>query len=496
MWKLNPKMQEYVQRTGLHHLAELKKGKIDHALINVLIERWRPETNTFHFVGGEATITLEDMSYLYGLPVDGKALSTNNAGAHGHAYLLQLFENFERYVWGPACLACIYRSMTRATLKKDRLRTITRPLQLLQIWAYSRTAVGHPMRKELEAVRIEFPLFKMWQTVLSTHPCSTPMQEVQRLLDTNKFEWQPYRQWSLQLEQVYKQFGLRQPVPPPFHRWERLNEKASKDSVDYTEICKKFVDAWDVRGDMAMIAEANDGGQCHDENYLSWYHQASVKSCNPLKAVPRYRVEKALTKVDLFLQFGAGSIALMAREQGAEILYEQSMRLGQKMQEFRQAIKSLEGLEEFDLQALTNEDISSGSANVSGIEFSSISERSIEEVLQTAFSTVTRKKERADSTVRQRTQTNRTASQSLQSMVPFKRKAGEDSDTKVCRDRSNDDTVPALLSPYPPATYRGAAQPNQEYHLDPVERSLLEKFWREYHSAYDCFNLYMSSNEM
>lgn len=200
-------MQEYVQRTGLHHLAELKKGKIDHALINALIERWRPETNTFHFVGGEATITLEDMSYLYGLPVDGKAvtgpvwstrakleetvmkllglkvdvaaymrggqlslpwvqkkfqklparptavdeirytraylfclvasqLSTNNAGARGHAYLLQIFENFDRYAWGPACLACIYRSMTRATLKKDRLRTITGPLQLLQVLGF------------------------------------------------------------------------------------------------------------------------------------------------------------------------------------------------------------------------------------------------------------------------------------------------------------------------------------------------------------------------
>ncbi|KAJ8635259.1 hypothetical protein MRB53_009526 [Persea americana] len=44
--------------------------------------------------------------------------------------------------------------------------------------------------------------------------------------------------------------------------------------------------------------------------------------------VPRVRVEKALTKVDLFLQFGAGSIALMDREQGADVLYEQAMRIG------------------------------------------------------------------------------------------------------------------------------------------------------------------------
>ena len=53
--------------------------KIDHSLINGLIERWRPETNTFHFLGGEATVTLEDVAYIYiyiyGLPIDGPAVT-------------------------------------------------------------------------------------------------------------------------------------------------------------------------------------------------------------------------------------------------------------------------------------------------------------------------------------------------------------------------------------------------------------------------------------
>ena len=201
-WRLTPKMREYVEKTGPQHLAELKKSKIDHALLNVLIERWRPETNTFCFVCGEATIMLEDISYLYGLPIDGKVITgnvwsnkskledtcskllgvklkhaaylrgsqlslnwiqekfrklpdsitaydevrytraylfclvasqicTNNSGARGHAYILELFEHFKRYAWGPACLACLYRSMTWATQIKDRLKTITGPLQLL-----------------------------------------------------------------------------------------------------------------------------------------------------------------------------------------------------------------------------------------------------------------------------------------------------------------------------------------------------------------------------
>ncbi|XXG41516.1 hypothetical protein AAC387_Pa01g1958 [Persea americana] len=44
---------------------------IYHALITALAERLRHETNSFQFPSGEATITLEDVAYLYGLPIDG-----------------------------------------------------------------------------------------------------------------------------------------------------------------------------------------------------------------------------------------------------------------------------------------------------------------------------------------------------------------------------------------------------------------------------------------
>ena len=70
-WVLNETQKDYVRQSSVHNLAEMEHIRIDHALTTTLIERWLPETNTFHFPSGEATVTLENVTYLYGLPIDG-----------------------------------------------------------------------------------------------------------------------------------------------------------------------------------------------------------------------------------------------------------------------------------------------------------------------------------------------------------------------------------------------------------------------------------------
>ena len=52
---------------------------VDKSLVSCLVDRWRPETHTFHFPWGEMAPTLQDVSYLLGLPLAGEVIGPMEA---------------------------------------------------------------------------------------------------------------------------------------------------------------------------------------------------------------------------------------------------------------------------------------------------------------------------------------------------------------------------------------------------------------------------------
>ena len=62
---------QYIDAAGLTELFKVPDMEVDHALIMALVERWHPETNTFHLSHGEIGIILQDIEVMLGIPMDG-----------------------------------------------------------------------------------------------------------------------------------------------------------------------------------------------------------------------------------------------------------------------------------------------------------------------------------------------------------------------------------------------------------------------------------------
>ncbi|QHO21557.1 uncharacterized protein DS421_11g347790 [Arachis hypogaea] len=86
---LDDRIVPYLQMAGLYHLARLNESwfRLDELLVSAFVERWRPETHTFHMPFGECTITLQDVAYHRGLPINGQ-------------YVSGCLTNFSRYIEG------------------------------------------------------------------------------------------------------------------------------------------------------------------------------------------------------------------------------------------------------------------------------------------------------------------------------------------------------------------------------------------------------------
>ncbi|RYQ92665.1 hypothetical protein Ahy_B09g098875 [Arachis hypogaea] len=192
--RLEERYVSYLQMAGLYYLVRLNDRWfwLDEPLVSAFVERWRPETHTFHMPFGECTITLQDVAYQLGLSVDGRyellgvipppsqvqkfavnctwfqetfgecpvGADEETVRCFARAYIMtllgtQLFadkssnrihirwlpyvarlEEMGAYNWGSAALAWLYRCMCRVVNR--HVVNLAGPLQLLQSWIFWR----------------------------------------------------------------------------------------------------------------------------------------------------------------------------------------------------------------------------------------------------------------------------------------------------------------------------------------------------------------------
>ncbi|XP_025673146.1 protein MAIN-LIKE 1-like [Arachis hypogaea] len=227
--------------------------RLDEPLVSAFVERWRPETHTFHMSFGECTITLQDVAYQLGLPVDGhyvsgcltdfhlyieggrparqwfhellgvvppenqvqkfavnctwfqetfgecpdgadeETLFADKSGNRIHIRWLPYVARLEEmggYSWGSAALAWLYRCMCQVANR--HVVKLAGPLQLLQSWIFWKFPSFRPTGYD----EIRWPLSSRWSGYNPGISNKGPRVQMVRLkidlLQPRDFIWIPY----------------------------------------------------------------------------------------------------------------------------------------------------------------------------------------------------------------------------------------------------------------------------------------------------------------
>ncbi|MFQ6663381.1 hypothetical protein Gotur_030931 [Gossypium turneri] len=94
----------YLELAGFGSVALIRSSDLPFDILSALVERWRPETHTFHLPCEECTVTLEDVALQLGLPIDGSLVTGVSAFTDPAALCYQLLgdslEDGESYFFG------------------------------------------------------------------------------------------------------------------------------------------------------------------------------------------------------------------------------------------------------------------------------------------------------------------------------------------------------------------------------------------------------------
>ena len=107
MWRMDIRIQPYLIRSGFYGIYRLGHIAIDWPLITALVERWRPETHTFHVPVGEMTITLQDVAILLGLRIHGPAVT----GTCVFDYIIFFLTQYNNFIIFTHFLIILYSAM-------------------------------------------------------------------------------------------------------------------------------------------------------------------------------------------------------------------------------------------------------------------------------------------------------------------------------------------------------------------------------------------------
>ncbi|KAD7476927.1 hypothetical protein E3N88_00063 [Mikania micrantha] len=274
---IHPMVKSILNDTGFGGIIDCGYRKVDHALITALVERWRPETHTFHLTVGEATVTLQDINVLWGLPIEGEPVS-------GIDFSFKVNELIER------CELMLGFTPSNTDIVGGRIKLVCLLNQLENGFPENPNALQCNQRARL------IILYLCGGTLF---PDST----------NSKFAWTPYdsimerlpficrngeASWTCECflilwevvephhsSRVMRQFGLLQNIPNPIpltmdqhHTIHNLN-RGGKLNKDWLRHHQQYVSSWNQR-----LTNTIDGQHVPtptvSDDYMRWYRSRTV----------------------------------------------------------------------------------------------------------------------------------------------------------------------------------------------------------------------------
>ncbi|KAK1662108.1 hypothetical protein QYE76_050267 [Lolium multiflorum] len=302
------------------------------AALTALVDRWRPETHTFHLRAGEMAPTLQDVSMILGLPIQGEPLCMNTASDGWRQQMEALIgmappppANQKERVPASASFSWIglhfLDEACRRTGSRNGSGGIGGSMLLLSVWSWDRLSVGcprvlneRPWPHHHENLDRETTWAYLWDNVseMMSDPVVMYRQYIAELdtLTAEQVEWEPYGSyyhigagmtdlnhkcteemrfcplicmWLVehhQPQRVMRQFGLYQECPPMWQDTDKALHRL------YRQRRRKITN-WPVHhsGHVAAFqhcleAARNAGPEeivPHDlaafNNYLEWFHE-------------------------------------------------------------------------------------------------------------------------------------------------------------------------------------------------------------------------------
>ncbi|KAL0378999.1 UNVERIFIED_CONTAM: Serine/threonine-protein phosphatase 7 long form [Sesamum radiatum] len=229
--------------------------EIDQHLITALVERWRPETHTFHCPIGEAIVTLQDIAIIWALPLQGNLITGVDAKC-----TTQQWQNY--------CHQLLEFQPDERAIKNSRIKST-----VLHEWLLGNTCDSDsPFEEVLQEARF------IWT------PYGGEGLDIQSLpLYALQTPWHikcPLIHYAIveihHPERVLRQFGMVQDIPPNLLISERrlhTLDRRGHHEQDRASYHWDYVVQWnDVQSLMVERPEIENGRDTVPD-YMNWYHQ-------------------------------------------------------------------------------------------------------------------------------------------------------------------------------------------------------------------------------